>query len=145
MTTFMPGQNAYARAASRYGDDAVSTASPQRLLVLLYDRLSLDLRRAHQAQVDGAREVAHSNLGHAQEIVAELLSSLDTTVWDGARDLSRLYTWLMTQLTKANVRMDASITADCLRVVEPLREAWTVAAGLSAVQEPRGIPVGLTG
>ncbi len=129
----MPSQqSAYARAATRYGDDAVSTASPQRLLVLLYDRLSLDLNRARQAQLDGLREVAHDNLGHAQDIVAELLASLDVPAWDGAADLSRIYTWLLTEMTKANVRMDPARTAACIEVVEPLREAWTAAAASPA-------------
>jgi flagellar protein FliS len=143
MTTFMPS-NAYARAATRYGDDAVSTASPQRLLVLLYDRLSLDLQRAHQAQRAGQRETAHLNLAHAQDIVAELLASLDTTTWDGALDLSRLYTWLIGELTRANVRMDATITAGCQEVVEPLREAWTEAAASTGTATT--VPtMGLTG
>ncbi|GAB3596318.1 hypothetical protein GCM10027446_22980 [Angustibacter peucedani] len=145
MTTFLPSQpNAYARAATRYGDDAVQTASPQRLLVLLYDRLSLDLQRAHQAQLDGHREAAHLNLAHAQDIVAELLSSLDVDAWAGATDLSRLYTWLLAELTRANVRMDAALTAGCLEVVEPLREAWTAAAASAGTAT--GVPaMGLTG
>ncbi len=141
--TYLP-TNAYARAATRYGDDAVSTASPQRLLVLLYDRLSLDLQRAHQAQLAGQRETAHLNLTHAQDIVAELLSSLDTLAWDGAKDLSRLYTWLIGELTRANVRMDATLTAGCQEVVEPLREAWTTAAATTGTAS--GVPaMGLTG
>ncbi len=130
MTTLLPS-DAYARAASRYGHDTVQTASPQRLLVLLYDRLSLDLQRAQQAQLEGERETAHTNLAHAQDIVAELLASLDVGAWEGARDLARLYTWLMTELTRANVRMDASVTAGCRQVVEPLREAWTEATASS--------------
>ena len=41
------GAGAYQRAAGRYGSDATATASPARLVVMLYDRLALDLARAH--------------------------------------------------------------------------------------------------
>lgn len=145
MTAFMPQQAAYQRAATRYSGDGVGTASPQRLVVLLYDRLALDLTRAQQAQLVGDRETAHTNLTHAQDIVAELLSSLDLTGWDGAAGLSNLYSWLLAEMTRANVRMEAQRTADCLAVVEPLREAWTQAlAGAVAAPVP-ALAFGQTG
>jgi flagellar secretion chaperone FliS len=119
---------AYQRAAGRYGEDATATASPARLVVMLYDRLALDLARGRQAQLDGDRETANNQLAHAQDIVAELLSSLDVDVWDGAANLASLYRWLIRELIAANVRMDPTRTAGCLSVVEPLRDAWTQAA-----------------
>ena len=123
-----PSQSqAYQRAAGRYGSDAANTASPGRLLVMLYDRLSLDLTRAHAAQLEGQREVANDNIAHAQDIVAELLSSLDVDAWDGAPRLAAIYRWLMRELIAANVRMDPVRTAGCLDIVQPLREAWSQA------------------
>lgn len=143
MTSMLPQQSAYQRAASRYSGDGISTASPQRLLVLLYDRLALDLVRAHQAQLEGDRETSHDNLTHAQEIIAELMSSLDVEAWDGGARLRSLYAWLMAELGRANIRMEPKRVLDCLEVVEPLRAAWTeTAAGAAA---PQGIPVGLSG
>lgn len=141
MTFPMPqsGAGAYQRAAGRYGADATATASPAKLVVMLYDRLALDLTRAHQAQLAGDRESANTNIAHAQDIVAELLSSLDTTGWDGAANLANLYRWLLRELIAANVRMDATRTAGCLAVVEPLREAWTQA--VSATVAGAGTPM----
>jgi flagellar protein FliS len=127
MTFPMPQAQAYQRAAGSYGSNAATTASPGRLLVMLYDRLSLDLTRAHQAQLEGNREVANENIAHAQEIVAELLSSLDLDAWDGAAGLASLYRWVIRELIAANIRMDPDRTAGCLAVIEPLREAWTQA------------------
>ena len=34
---------------ARYLGDSIATASPQQLLVMLYDRLALDLERGHDA------------------------------------------------------------------------------------------------
>jgi len=124
----LPRSSAYQKAASSYSGSAVATATPQRLVVMLYDRLVLDLGRARQAQEDGDRETAHENLSHGQEIVAELLSSLDVNAWDGGPGLARLYTWLMAEMTRANVRMEPQRVTDCLGVVQPLRDAWSEAA-----------------
>ncbi len=65
---------------------------------MLYDRLVLDLARGRQAQLDGDREAANEQLGHAQDIVAELLSSLDVDAWEGGPGLASLYRWLLREL-----------------------------------------------
>ncbi|HEX4728257.1 MAG TPA: flagellar protein FliS, partial [Jatrophihabitans sp.] len=71
MTTKMPA----ADARARYLADAVATATPAKRIVLLYDRLWLDIQRA-QAGLDSADPTARDHLQHAQRIVAELLGSL---------------------------------------------------------------------
>ena len=70
-------------ARSRYAADAVATASPARLLIMLYDRLVRDLVTAEEAAAKGDLTTMSSELVHAQAIVLELRTSLDTTVWDG--------------------------------------------------------------
>ncbi|GII06166.1 flagellar export chaperone FliS [Planobispora takensis] len=113
---------------ARYLADTVNTASPGQLLVMLYDRLVLDLVRAEEALGTGDRENAAKQLMHAQDIIIELRSSLKTDVWDGAAGLAELYGFLLTQLIQANVRADATIVASCRSLVEPLRDAWRTAA-----------------
>jgi flagellar protein FliS len=113
---------------ARYLGDAVSTASPQQLLVMLYDRLALDLDRGHAALSSGDRETASEQLQHAQEIVMELQGSLKVELWDGGPRLAALYTWLLTELITANIKGDLRRVADCRKIVEPLRDAWREAA-----------------
>jgi flagellar protein FliS len=117
---------------ARYLGDTVTTASPQQLLVMLYDRLALDLERAETALSGGDRAEANTQLQHAQEIVIELQSSLKVDAWDGAPRLAALYSWLLTELITANVKGDLRRVADCRRIVEPLREAWRGAAAALA-------------
>jgi flagellar protein FliS len=124
----LPVATSYQRAAGRYADDSVATASPTRLLVMLYDRLVLDLHRGEQAQRAGDRGTAATSLGHAQDIVAELLASLDQDAWDGGPRLASLYTWLLKELSGSIVTDDADRTAACRACVEPLRDAWAEAA-----------------
>ncbi|MEZ0493711.1 flagellar export chaperone FliS [Kineococcus sp. TBRC 1896] len=119
----------YGRQANRYLGDSLATASPTALLVMLYDRLLLDLRRAEQAQREQDRETAHVNLVHAQAIVQELQASLKVDAWEGGTGLMALYTWVLSELTAANVDCDAERTARCrVETVEPLAEAWREAA-----------------
>ncbi len=113
---------------ARYLGDTVTTASPQRLLVMLYDRLALDLERAQVAVATQAREEASEQLQHAQAIVLELLSSLQVDAWEGGPRLAALYNWLISELVQANVKLDANRIAACRQVVEPLRDAWRQAA-----------------
>jgi flagellar protein FliS len=113
---------------ARYMGASVATASPQQLLVMLYDRLALDLERGEQALVDGDRQQAGEQLMHAQEIVLELRASLQVDVWDGGPRLAALYAWVLGELIQANLKGDVRRVRDCRRVVEPLRDAWREAA-----------------
>jgi len=119
-------------ARARYMAEAVATASPGQLLVMLYDRLVVDLQQAEEALHASARELASDRLMHAQDIIAELRSTLDVTAWDGAADLANLYGFLLVELINANVRQDAERVAACRGLVEPLRDAWREA--LAATQ-----------
>jgi flagellar biosynthetic protein FliS len=91
---------------ARYLGDAVATSSPQQVLVMLYDRLALDLERAQKAVAASDRTEASEQLQHAQAIVLELLSSLQVDAWEGGPRLAALYNWLIGELVQANVKLD---------------------------------------
>ncbi|HSE10508.1 MAG TPA: flagellar export chaperone FliS [Nocardioidaceae bacterium] len=111
-----------------YMGQMVNTASPARLLVMLYDRLVLDIQRAAESQQAGDFATASQHLLHAQEIVLELSTSLRHDVWDGAANLASIYAFLHSQLVRANVQRDVEVTESCLGIVTPLAEAWREAA-----------------
>ncbi|HEX7106493.1 MAG TPA: flagellar export chaperone FliS [Acidothermaceae bacterium] len=113
---------------ARYLAEVVATASPARLLVMLYDRLLLDIVQGRDALRQGHRIEADKHLRHAQDIVFELRSSLRVDQWDGASRLASIYSWLLKELIQANVDRDADKAEECRKLVEPLREAWHGAA-----------------
>ena len=113
---------------SRYLGDSVATASPQRILVMLYDRLVLDLERAELALDTGDRTEAAAQIQHAQDIVFELRESLRVDAWEGGPRLAALYTWMITELVQAGVKRDRNRVAACRQIAEPLRDAWRQAA-----------------
>jgi len=112
----------------RYLQDSINTASPGKLLLMLYDRLVLDLMKGEEALRTDAREESNERLTHAQEIVLELRTSLDVDAWSGAPALANLYGWMLTELIGANIGRDADRVAACRALVEPLRDAWREAA-----------------
>ena len=127
-------------ARSRYLADAIATASPARLLTMLYDRLIVDLSRAERELQDGDRGAAAPLVGHAQEIVGELIGMLDVRAWDGAAALLSVYGFVLRELFAAGADGDATRVASCRALLEPLRLAWHEAAdetGRSAIPTPR--------
>ncbi|MEU8815810.1 flagellar export chaperone FliS [Actinoplanes sp. NPDC048796] len=112
----------------RYLQDSINTASPAKLLIMLYDRLILDLMQGEEALHAGELETAHEKITHAQEIVIELQVSLDVEAWSGAPGLANLYGYVLTELIGANIAKDAARVAACRTFLEPLRDAWREAA-----------------
>lgn len=115
-------------ARNRFVADGVGSTPPERLLVMLYDRLLRDLDDGIIAigRVDVAG--AHDALTHAQDIVAELHSALDLDRWEGAQAMADLYTYLADLLARANMTKSAPLVAEARKLVDPLRDTWAEAA-----------------
>ena len=124
------------RAKQQYLEQQVASATPERLLTLLYDRLLVDIDRAASAQDAEDWPGAGPHLTHAQWIVSELNGSL-TDVWDGADELRGVYTYLTGRLITANISRDRAATAECRDLVAPLRDAWHTAAEITTAAAPR--------
>lgn len=131
-----------AKSLDRYRTDGLASQSPQRLLVLLYQRLAVDLERAEASLSTGDRGGAHAPLVHAQEIVGELRLALDVGAWPAAQGLAELYGYLEQRLVTANVTKSAAAVTECRALVAPLVDAWE--AAYRAVQAERGDAHGRT-
>ncbi|MDD7928157.1 flagellar export chaperone FliS [Microbacterium thalli] len=123
--------NAALRAQQRYREETILSASPARLVTLLFDRLLLDVERGEAAQRAGEWQRANSELQHAQQIVAELSGSL-TDDWAGSASLRAVYDYLARTLVGANIGRDPERTRECRDLIAPLREAWHGAAEATA-------------
>lgn len=115
-------------ARTAYMEASVATADPTRLLVMLCDRLVLDVQRGLSAMEAGNRQETHDQLIHAQAIVSELRGSLRTDGFDGGEQLGAIYDHLLQQLVLANVRQDPETTQHCLSLVRQIAETWREAA-----------------
>ena len=118
--------------ANSYLSDAVFTASPQRLVVMLYDRVLLDFDRAQSAIAAHDHSAAHNALVHAQDIVAELRATLDVEIWPVGEALVAIYDFVLRQLVEANLRKETRFVVECRDLLAPLRDTWREIAGLGA-------------
>jgi len=128
-------------ARAQYNQDAILSASPNRLLTMLFDRLMLDLQRAEAAQSEQDWNRASGYLIHAQDIVAELAGTLDVERWDGGQNLLAIYLFSSTKLVSANVERSIERTREVITIMEPLRQTWHEAAALLADQAAAQQPV----
>jgi flagellar protein FliS len=117
-------------ARNKYVSDSVQTMSPGHLIVALYDRILLDLERALAGMAGRDLYAVHSTLMHAQEIVFELLTSLDLNQWPGGASLAAVYRHAQDLLVEANVNKQPHPVVACREMILPLRDAWREAAGL---------------
>lgn len=113
------------------------TSSPAQLVALLYNALLTDLKRSEQALAARDLELASNRLVHAQDIVLELLASIDHSVeGELPRQLSGLYEYMYQRLVHANVRKDAAIVREVTELIRPIAEAWVnVAQSPTALED----------
>ncbi|WP_375492570.1 flagellar export chaperone FliS [uncultured Jatrophihabitans sp.] len=116
-------------ARSRYLTDRVMTATPAQRVVMLYDRLALDIERSREC-TDAL--TAGPYLGHAALIVAELLSSLDHAAGGPAEDLAAIYGFLLTELTAIRAGGELGRLVPVVGIVGDLRDAFAHAAAATA-------------
>ena len=113
---------------SRFTETSISTVTPARIIVMCFERIDRDLEMTVASIEAGDRARAHELCCHAQEIVNELLGSLDQDAWEHSRHLAALYSWALTQLAAANMQQDAGLVEDVRSVLSELRTAFAQAA-----------------
>ncbi len=111
-----------------YKKTAVSTASKEQILLMLYQAAIKNCKKAIEAIEN--RDIAGKGeyIGKLQDIVIELNNSLDFEVGgDIAKELSSLYDYILFSSTQANIKIDAEPLKGCLNVLTTLYEGWNEA------------------
>ncbi len=118
----------YANVASNYRRNAILNASPEKLIILLYEGAIQKLERARiELETPGQ---THSpsvgeNLGKAMAIIGELRASLDLEKGqDVAKRLDGLYEFCIDQIYKANLERHSRALKPTIQVMKTLKEAW---------------------
>ncbi|MGC6486458.1 MAG: flagellar export chaperone FliS [Planctomycetota bacterium] len=118
----------YAQAAATYQRNAVMTASPEKLVKMLYEGALKNLEQARvglqDEQTARSQEVGNA-LSKAMGIIGELRASLDHAAGgDIARDLDALYEFTLDQLSKANLERAPEGVVATTEVLRTLKEGW---------------------
>jgi len=100
------------------------TMDRSEMLVLVYDRLVLDVECGLDAQRRGDREETVSHLTHARDIVRELQRSIRVEEHRGGYDLAALHEFLDRRVVMATIGLGTAVTDDCLRLVTDVCLGW---------------------
>jgi len=112
-------------AANSYQKTAIETADPLQLIILCYDAAIRDLREARELHENHQMDEAYRKIRHAQDIITELMVGLDhERGGDIARNLNRLYNFVLRQLIGINSREGTNIYQDLIKILSNLKEAW---------------------
>lgn len=117
-----------AASPQAYRESAVLTATPERLVVMLYDGARRFLRQAAVAMGAGDVPTAHERLRRAEAIVDHLLATLDISQGEVAQRLDAIYRFCQRLLAEGRIRQDASHLHKVDELLGELREAWVQVA-----------------
>lgn len=114
--------------AKNYKQMQIKTASPTQILIMLYEAAIQHVKKAADAiqQKDIPKKGLH--IGKAHDIINELNTSLNHEVGQAvAKDLERLYNFMVSQLLKANIENNIDALHSVQKNLETLLEGWKVA------------------
>jgi flagellar protein FliS len=121
--------SAYAPAPNVYRESAVLTATPEQLVVMLYDGANRFLTQSAVAMRETRPALAGEKLRRAEAIIDELLATLDMSVGQIAEQLQALYLFFKEHLSAARLEQSADKVEEVARLMRELRSAWVSIAG----------------
>ena len=125
-------------AYGQYKQTQAATASPGELVVMLYNGAIRFLSGARQCVDAKDVEGANRNLVRAQEIVLELMISVDVSAGPVARNLFDIYEFIHGHLVKANIRKDGAMIDEAAGLMRELLGAWEQA--VANMPKSRAVP-----
>jgi flagellar secretion chaperone FliS len=111
-------------------DTGVASASPHRLVELLFEEFIASCSRARGGIEQRNVQVKGQAISRAVRIVEEGLRAGLNMKEGGslAQELNSLYGYITVRLTHANLHNDAAAIAECAALMQPLYEAWQAIA-----------------
>jgi len=113
-----------------YQDNAVTTQSRGRLIVLLYEGAIKFMKLAIREIEANNYEAKGRYLNKAQDIINELNAVLDTDAGgEVASNLRRLYLFMNRRLSEANIKRDPQMIREVIGLMEELNQSWKAISG----------------
>ncbi len=110
---------------AKYLNQQVMTASPSKLVYMLYDRAISSLREAIAAIEAGEIEQRWKANNRAMEILQHMWSTLNVEHSGEIGDnLNRLLPYMMLRLPDVDIHNDPEPAREVIILLEPLRDAW---------------------
>ncbi|MFP7492361.1 flagellar export chaperone FliS [Terribacillus saccharophilus] len=106
-----------------YQQNSVQTASPGELTLMLYNGCIKFIKFAQQAIEKKDIEAKNTNIQKAQNIVRELMITLDPEVAI-SKEIMPLYDFINQQLFQANTNNDQQALSNAMELITEFRDTW---------------------
>jgi flagellar protein FliS len=114
-------------AQDAYLRNAVLTASPEQLQLMLYDGAIRFATQGREAILNQDIEGSYNLLQQAEAVVLEMQKGLNPEVAPKlCEQMSSLYSFVYRRLVDANVNKEVSAVDDALRILHYQRETWVM-------------------
>jgi flagellar protein FliS len=126
----------YATQSSSYREMEIHSASPHKLVVIVFEQLVVNLERARIAMERSDVELRVTSLRRARDIVTELLGTLDFEKGGPiAGQLADLYQYMLYELVDIGMRGDVYTMRKLVSISSLLRDGFVGAAEQLAGQK----------
>jgi len=106
-----------------YRDNAVNTASGGELTLMLYNGCIKFIKQAIKEMEAKNFEAKNTNIQKAQNIIQELMITLDQKV-EISKQILPLYEYMQFQLKEANIKNDPALLEEVLGFTVEFRDTW---------------------
>lgn len=106
-----------------YQTNAVQTASPGELTLMLYNGCLKFIAQAKKAIEEKNIEARNTNLLKAQKIIQELMVTLNME-YEVAKSMMTMYDYIYRRLVEANIKSDVTILEEVEGYVKEFRDTW---------------------
>lgn len=103
--------------------NAIMTASPQELTMMLYDGAVKFGNQSKMAMVEGDYQKSHQLNIRVQDIIQEFQITLNSK-YQVSEGMALMYDYIARRLVEANVKKDPEILEEAIGFIREMRDTW---------------------
>ena len=132
--------NPYNKYIKQYQTSNITTATPEKLMILLFDGAIQFLQKAKVAITEGDFKGRSENIDGARKIIREFMRTIDLENGnDVSKQLFKLYNRMAMNLIKANVQRNSAkideVIEDLTNIRWGFQKAIEIQSGVTTVEE----------
>ncbi len=136
----MPPVNPYNKYIKQYQASNVNTATPEKLMIMMFDGALQFLQKAKAAIAEGNLKERSINIDGARKIIRELMRTIDLENGnDVSKQLFKLYNKMAMNLIKANVQRNAALIDTVIEDISNIRwgfqKAIEIQTGVTTLEQ----------
>ena len=136
----MPPVNPYNKYIKQNQASNVNTATPEKLMIMMFDGDLQFLQKAKVAIAEGNLKERSQNIDGARKIIRELMRTIDLENGnDVSKQLFKLYNKMAMNLIKANVQRNAALIDTVIEDVSNIRwgfqKAIEIQTGVTTLEQ----------